>query len=86
LDFHKKAIKNQPLVSASKAQARLKELTKQPDKTSKRNNANYFINSISIMLSNLNFVLMICSFGIIVGTFFSLSTLVNDTVSKYYIV
>ena len=73
-------------MSPSIAQAKLKEASKQPDKTSKRNNANYFINSISIMLSNLNFVFMICSFGILVGAFYSLSTLVNDTIAKYYIV
>jgi len=57
---------------------------RQNESNQTENNVQLFKNSIISLLKNRNYLLILISYGINVGAFYAISTLLNPIISEYY--
>ncbi len=77
-----KVVQDQPILPPSLAQAEIRK----NESNQTENNFQLFKKSIFALIKNGNFMLILISYGINVGAYYAISTLLNPIISEYYTV
>ena len=79
-----KVIKDEPDLPPSMPQANVRRQKLLASESEKSQDLKIFMKSLFALLSNFNFLLILFSYGINVGVFYAISTLLNPIISEYY--
>lgn len=77
-------IKDEPDLPPSMPQANVRRQKLLASESEKSQDLKIFMKSLFALLSNFNFLLILFSYGINVGVFYAISTLLNPIISEYY--